>query len=108
MSPHVPGDLGAVRVHRDHFAFRDHGDLVAAQRVRPDIGLIHAQERGHLEAVPAVRDTALGDPPLHGLGVYLRSVGQLVGGLAPLEQERSQPFVAHLTGPAGRERTATP
>src|SRR5580704_17060582 len=55
-------------------------------------------------SVPAGGDAALGDPPLDGLGVYLRSIGQLVGGLAPLEQERSQPFVAHLTdiGACGR------
>ena len=84
------------------------GDLVAAQRVRPDIGLIHAQERGHLEPVPAVRKTSPGDPPLDGLGVHAHMLGQLVGGLAPLKQQRSQPFVAHLTGPAGRNRTATP
>jgi hypothetical protein len=42
MPPHVPGHLGAVRVDRDDLALGDHGDLVPAQRIQPDLGLIVA------------------------------------------------------------------
>ena len=84
------------------------GDLIPAQGVGPDVGLVHPEERGHGEPVPAVRDPARGDPPLDGLGVDLHGISELVEGLPALEQQRSQPFVPHVTGPAGRERTASP
>ena len=86
-----------MRVDRDDLAVGHGGDLVAAQRVGPDVGLVHAEERGHVVPVLAVRDAALGDPPLDGLGVDVHGVGELLGGFPALEQERSQPFVPHVT-----------
>ena len=49
MPPDVPGYGPAVRVDGDDLAFGRRGDLVTVQRIRPDVGLIHAEEGGYLE-----------------------------------------------------------
>jgi hypothetical protein len=66
MSRGVPRHRPPVRVHRDDLALRHRGDLVAVQRVGPDVGLVHAEERGHLEPVPPVRETSLGPQDVKG------------------------------------------
>ncbi len=101
-------DRPPVRPHLHDLALRHRGDLVPAQGIGPDVGLIHPEERGHVKAVLAIGDPAGGDPPLHGLGVDVHGFGELVEALPALEQERAQPFVPHVTRPAGRERTASP
>lgn len=55
--------------------------------------------RRYAVPVSAVRDTASGDRPLDGLGVYLQGIGELLGCLPPLQEERSQPLVWHSTSP---------
>jgi hypothetical protein len=67
------------------------------ESARPDVGLVDAEVGGYLVPVPAVRDTAFGDPPLDGLGVYLRDFSELVRRYPPLQQERSQSLVRHST-----------
>lgn len=97
MLPDVPRYLRTMRVHRKDLALRHGRDLIPAQRVRPDVGLVHAEERGDRVPVRPVRDAPLGDPPLDRLGVHVHGVGELTGGLAALEQECPQPLVRHFT-----------
>jgi hypothetical protein len=98
----------AMGIYRDDFALGDRGDLIAAECVRPQVGLIHTEMGGHGVPVRAVWRTGLGDPALNGLGVHLDGISERIGGLPALQQERSQPLVRHFTQTAGRTGTASP
>jgi hypothetical protein len=84
MLPDVPRNLRPMREHGDDLALRDRGDLIPPQRIRPDIGLVHAEERGDRVPVRPVRSAPLGDPPLDRLGVHTHGFGELVGGFPAL------------------------
>ena len=84
MSPRVPRHGPTVRVDGDDLAFGRRHDLVVIERIRPDVRLVHAEERGDVVPMLPVGNAARDDPALDGLGVYLHGFGELGGSDPPL------------------------
>lgn len=86
-------------VDGDDLALGGCGDLLAAERVGPQVGLVHAEERGDGVPVAAVGCASLGDPAFDGLGVDLSDGGQVGEGHSAFEEYGAQSLVGHLTCP---------
>jgi hypothetical protein len=93
-----------VRVDRHQLTLGGVEHLGVVQGLRPQVGLIDAEEGGCGVAVAAVGDPVDGDPALGGLGVDAAGVGELVHGGAALQERGAQPFVRHSSPGAGTDR----